>query len=294
MKILYVEDNLGDARLLQEVLRELSPLRFDVTHVTTVEAALDAFRTTRFDVGLLDLGLPDAQGLEVVRRIHPATPETPLIVLTGLKDDHVAMESLQEGAQDYLVKTELERNLLWRAMRYAMGRQRVQLDLRNRALMDDLTGLNNREGFVTLAGHHVSVALRTEASFLVGFVDLDYMKQINDTFGHQEGNRALVETATILKDAFRQSDILARFGGDEFAVLVTDASEESIPILTIRLQDKVASRNARRERPYELSLSIGLVDSSSVESVDLDYMLNRADSLMYEQKRQRKALLASG
>jgi diguanylate cyclase (GGDEF)-like protein len=293
MKILYVEDNLGDARLLQEVLLELAPLRFDVTHVTSVAAALDAFRTTRFDVGFLDLGLPDAQGLEVVRRIHPATPETPLIVLTGLKDDQVAIQSLHEGAQDYLVKTELERNLLWRAMRYAMGRQRVQLDLRNRAFIDDLTGLNNREGFLNLAEHHVSVALRSGAQFLVGFVDLDYMKQINDTFGHQEGNRALVETATILKDAFRQSDILARFGGDEFALLVTEASHDSIPILTLRLEDKVVARNARRERPYELSLSIGLIDSDSVESVNLEYMLNRADALMYQQKRQRRAL-ASG
>jgi two-component system cell cycle response regulator len=290
MKILYVEDNLGDARLLQEVLLELAPLRFDVTHVTSVAAALDALKTTRFDVGLLDLGLPDAQGLEVVRRIHPATPETPLIVLTGLKDDQVAVRSLHEGAQDYLVKTELERNLLWRAMRYAMGRQRVQLDLRNRALLDDLTGLNNREGFLTLAAHHVSVALRTDAQFLVGFVDLDHMKQINDTFGHQEGNRALVETAAILKDAFRQSDILGRFGGDEFAVLVTDASDTSIPVLTLRLEDKVAARNARRERPYELSLSIGLVAGGSADSSDLEHLLNRADELMYQRKRQRKAL----
>jgi two-component system cell cycle response regulator len=226
----------------------------------------------------------------VVRRIHPATPETPLIVLTGLKDDQVAVQSLHEGAQDYLVKTELERNLLWRAMRYAMGRQRVQLDLRNRALLDDLTGLNNREGFLTVAGHYVSVGLRTDAHFLVGFVDLDGMKHINDTFGHQEGNRALAETAAILKDTFRGSDILGRFGGDEFAVLVIEASAESIPILTVRLEDKVAARNARRERPYELSLSMGLIQSGPGEAVNLEHLLSRADARMYEQKRQRQAL----
>jgi diguanylate cyclase (GGDEF)-like protein len=98
-------------------------------------------------------------------------------------------------------------------VRYAIERQRVKVEVFNLSLTDDLTGLHNRRGFLTLAQHQVKVAYRTGKPFLLAFLDLDGLKQINDTFGHQEGNRALVETANILRDSFRQCDILARIGG---------------------------------------------------------------------------------
>jgi two-component system, cell cycle response regulator len=211
-----------------------------------------------------------------------------------LKDEQVAVQSLQKGAQDYLVKAELENNLLLRALRYAMERQRLQLELRNLSLMDDLTGLNNRKGFLRMANHHVALANRTGAPFLVAFIDLDGMKQINDTFGHQEGNRALVEIANILRDSFRQSDILARFGGDEFVVLVTETGEDGIDIVTDRVQHKVRFHNACPGRPYQLSLSIGAVGSSGAISADLDEMLQGADALMYRHKQRTGAARETG
>ena len=215
MTILLVEDNPGDARLLKETLLEISALTFELAHVETIAGAMALLTTTSFDIGLLDLGLTDAHGLEMVRRIHSAAPEMPLMVFSAVKDENLAIQSLHEGAQDYLVKAEVPSSLLWRALRYAMERQHLQLELRNLALVDDLTGLNNWKGFMALASHHLSLATRTGTPFLIGFIDLDGMKFINDTFGHQEGNRALVETASLLRDSFRQSDILARFGGDQ-------------------------------------------------------------------------------
>jgi diguanylate cyclase (GGDEF)-like protein len=217
----------------------------------------------------------------------------PLVVLSALKDEQVAMQSLQEGAQDYLVKAELDSRLLWRALRYAMERQRLQLDLRNLSLIDDLTGLNNRKGFLCLARHHVKLAARTGASFLVGFIDLDGMKEINDTHGHQEGNRALVETANILRDSFRQSDILGRFGGDEFVALVTDTDISVVPIVKKRILEKTRSRNVHPERRYLLSLSIGLVGSASVAPPDLEQLLQLADAEMYRDKREKRAAVLS-
>lgn len=289
MKILLVEDNPGDARLLREALGEIAGVTFALTVIETLAQALDTLSTHTFDIGLLDLGLPDARGLEVVRRVHYRAPDMPLVVLSALKDEKLAVQSLHEGAQDYLVKAEFHGTSLWRALRYAMERQHLQLELRNLSLVDDLTGLSNRKGFLSLANHHVNVASRTATPFLVGFIDLDNMKVINDTFGHQEGNRALVETANILRNSFRQSDILARFGGDEFAVLVTEAIEDSISIVTHRVQDKVRSRNLHPDRPYELSMSMGIVTSHTVQPPDLEQLLQHADALMYQHKQQKRA-----
>jgi len=288
--ILVVEDNPGDARLLREALREIEALRVDLHHVETLAAAIDALASCKFDVGLLDLHLPDASGLDVVRRVHEAAPETTLVVLSALNDEQLAVQSLHEGAQDYLVKGELDGSLLWRALRYAMERQHRQLELRNLSLVDDLTGLNNRKGFLRLATHHVRLASRRATPFLVGFVDLDGLKAINDTFGHQEGNRALVEAADVLRDSFRQSDILGRVGGDEFVVLITDASEHNVSVVADRVQGHVRARNADPERRYMLSLSVGIVASQTAPPPDLEHLMQQADALMYVQKQEKRAV----
>src|SRR4051812_46486202 len=101
LKILLVEDNPGDARLLRESLREIDALSFELTHVHSQAEALESLAHDKFDVALLDLGLPDARGLEVVRRIRVAAPDVTLLVLTALKDEQLAIQSLHEGAQDY-------------------------------------------------------------------------------------------------------------------------------------------------------------------------------------------------
>jgi|SRR5882724_2523115 len=287
-KILMIEDNLGDVRLMREALSGIPELQLEFDYCQTLVQALDRLAKSRPDIILLDLGLPDSQGLETVRRTHAAAPDVALVVLTVLDDGDLAVKALQEGAQDYLIKTQVDGSSLWHAMRYAMERQRVQLGLLNLALGDDLTGLNNRRGFLVLAEHHLKVAYRTGRSFLVVFVDLDGMKQINDTFGHQEGNRALVDASNVLRDSFRQSDIIARLGGDEFAILVSDASENSAETVMNRVQQKLASLNAGPHRRYLISLSIGIVPGTPSRPVHLEQLLEQADRLMYQQKHARK------
>jgi diguanylate cyclase (GGDEF)-like protein len=288
LNILLVEDNPGDARLLREALKEIDATEFEMGHADTLTKALERLEQGTFDVGLLDLGLPDAQGLEVVRRIHCAAPDMPLLVLTALNDERLAIQSLREGAQDYLVKAEVDGGSVWRSLRYAMERHQVQLGLLDLSLVDDLTGLNNRRSFLNLASHHAKLASRTKKTFLVGFIDLDGLKHINDTFGHQQGNRALLETANVLRDSFRQSDILGRYGGDEFAVVVSDVAEGSEVTVTNRMHEKLRVRNAQLDARYALSLSVGIVASDPTQSPDLEQLLHEADALMYRQKRDRQ------
>jgi len=288
-KILLVEDNPGDVRLLREALAEITESTFELTDCETVAQALEFLLKSKPDVVLSDLGLPDSQGLEAVRRIRSAAPEIPLVVLTALNDESLAVESLKEGAQDYLVKGRIDGGAIGHALRYAMERQRVQLELLSVAMIDDLTGLNNRRGFLSLGEHHVKLACRTGKPFLLAFIDLDGMKRINDTFGHQEGNHALVDTSNVLKDSFRQSDILARLGGDEFAALIVDASDSGTEAVIHRIQQKLASLNANPGRHYNLSFSIGIVTADVTQPTDLELLLSQADALMYREK-QRKHL----
>ena len=288
-KLLLVEDNPGDARLITEALSEIAKPKLELVHCETLTQALEFCAKGNPDAILLDLGLPDSQGLDTVQRMRGAVPQTPIVALTVRDEEELAVQSLQTGVQDYLPKGQIDGTLVWRALRYAVERQRVQLELVNLALIDDLTGLHNRRGFVALAGHYVKIANRSGTPFLIAFIDLDGLKQINDTFGHQEGNRALVEAASVLKDACRQSDILARLGGDEFAILVTDVVEDCTDVLHRRIQQKLDSCNRNPGRGYPLSFSVGMVRANTTEPADLDQLLHQADGLMYAQKQRKHA-----
>ena len=286
ISVLLVEDNPGDARLFREALKDAYASKFDLVHCTTLAQALDLLGSTKPDVIVVDLGLPDGLGIEVVKRTHSRAPAVPLVVLTSRADDALGLQALHEGAQDYLVKGELDPRLLSRALRYAMERQRMRLALQSESLLDELTKLYNRRGFLILAGNHLEVAERTRKPFSLVFIDLDGMKQVNDTLGHIEGDRALVEAADLLSKCVRQSDIVARFGGDEFVLLLTATTENTI---RQRLHEQLNAWNSRVDRRYRLSFSIGVATGGGEKRVTIEELLAEADVLMYRQKQEKKA-----
>src|ERR1700729_2084321 len=124
--ILLIEDNLGDARLLREMLGEQGSHDIELTHVQCMSEAEKYLSQRAVDMILLDLGLPDARGLGAIRRAHAAAPSVPLVVLTGLDDESLAKQALQEGAQDYLIKGQIEARGLLRALRYSTERKRLE------------------------------------------------------------------------------------------------------------------------------------------------------------------------
>ncbi len=177
---------------------------------------------------------------------------------------------------------------VWSAVRHVI----VERELRHLALTDDLTCLYNRRGFFAAATQQLKLARRNSQSMLMFFCDLDNLKKINDTFGHREGDLALVRTADALEDAFRDSDILARLGGDEFAVLAMAASTENEASILRRLEKTLKKSNANEPR-YQLSLSVGMAHFDPHHVVSLGVLMEKADKDMYEQKRQRQAHSAS-
>ena len=170
-------------------------------------------------------------------------------------------------------------------------RVKLEEELRSLSLRDELTGLHNRRAFVTFFDQQVKMAHRSESkSIHLLFIDLDGFKGINDTHGHKEGDRALIEASRILRTTFRDADIVARLGGDEFVVFLTDDVQTShVEGLKKRLTDSVEEWNRREARAYQLAMSVGVVHHDLTEKRSTEDLLFQADELMYRQKREKKA-----
>lgn len=160
--------------------------------------------------------------------------------------------------------------------------------LRGLSNSDELTGLANRRHFLALATHQERVAQRTGLAVLLLFADMDNLKVINDQLGHGMGDRAIVEMADTMRQAFRDSDVIARVGGDEFVVLMSGVGPEAGRAAVDRLRDTLRIRNERRTSPFDLMMSIGIAYSDPARPVSITELLDQADSAMYQQKRARK------
>lgn len=289
-QVLLVEDNPADARWVREMLEGDDGEEFALHHVSTVRDAIERLTasTTDIDAVLLDLSLPDETGVNTLRRVVAAAQNAVVVVMTGQGDEQIGVEAMQEGAQDYLVKGQVDSRALRRALRFALERQTVLQKLSHR---DDLTGLHNRRGFLMQAEQQLKLAWRQQAPFVLVFMDLDHLKAINDTFGHAEGNRAIVETADVMRRCFRQSDLLARFGGDEFTALALGSGDADDALIRARLNGALDAINLKPDRDYLLSLSFGILACGPSEEAGINVLLEQADKLMYREKRQKLAEL---
>ena len=288
VRVLLVEDNLGDARLIELALAAARWTRFELERVDTLAAALARASQGGIDVMLLDLSLPDSSGIQTLRDVYAQAREIPIVVFTGLDGDDIAFQAVNEGAQDFLVKGRADTELLDRSIRYAIERHRALEQVRQLSIVDELTGLNNRRGFLVLFEHHRELAARKQVPLTLIFIDLDGMKRINDSYGHQEGDRALIETGRLLTATFRKSDVIARLGGDEFCVLLTEGSEQGGEVAINRLVANAESAVASAGRPYRLSLSLGIGRYDPKDPVPVDILIQRADHAMYVQKEAKK------
>jgi diguanylate cyclase (GGDEF)-like protein/PAS domain S-box-containing protein len=171
--------------------------------------------------------------------------------------------------------------------------KRFEQQLQELSVTDELTGLQNRRGFETLAAHRLKVAERQGVGATLLYADLDNLKQINDARGHQAGDRAIRDIASILGECCRESDIVARVGGDEFVVLLTGAAALGVEKVVGRIQEAIARHNAAAAPGQRLGLSVGHASCVPGESCTAAALLSRADRAMYAAKSRNKASGAS-
>jgi diguanylate cyclase (GGDEF)-like protein/PAS domain S-box-containing protein len=172
--------------------------------------------------------------------------------------------------------------------------KKMQAEILALSITDQLTGLYNRRGFMVLTKQQLKIADRDKTEMLLLFADLDGLKGINDMLGHKEGDKALIETASVLKQTLRSSEIIARLGGDEFAALIINSTEAHSGAITARLQSIIDSLNNQENRKYRLSVSVGYSCYNPEKPRSVDELIASADQLMYEQKNKKKELLQQG
>jgi len=284
LKVLLVEDSPEDAFLQMRALRVKPDVTVDVSHIRRLDELPAAYAGTRPDAILLDLGLPDSAGLESLTTALKTAESTPIIVLTGQDDEAVGLESLRRGAQDYVVKGTLDGPLLIKTILFAVERQHLMEQVQYAALHDSLTGIPNRQLFLSRLKNALARARRTEERFTVAYMDLDGFKPVNDQHGHDGGDAVLVAIAARLTERCRSEDTVARIGGDEFAVLLErTGGADAERVLTemrwmlrgpIQLPDGAS---------VTVDCSIGLAEYPTHGDCD-HILLRRADTAMYAAK----------
>ena len=286
IRVLIIDDDVEYAEMLQEAFRAIEVGDFNTTHIDNLTDAITYLEQTQPEVILLDLSLPDSQPQDTFFTVQANVPQIPIVVVTGHSDRTLAIKAVREGAQDFIIKGDFDFNQLARAMLYAIERHQARSILQQLSFEDELTGLLNRRGFVSLAPQNIKIAQRANWEILLIYADLDGLKSINDTFGHQEGDKAIKESADVLRETFRTSDLIARLGGDEFAVLAINASRDSIDTITERLNATIASHNVT-SRDYRFSLSFGIERFESHPDMSLNEMIKKADKALYKKKNSQ-------
>ena len=288
IRVLLIEDDPALPELIEMMLVEgTRAFRFQVDHEGTLVAGINRLVSGDYDVVLLDLNLPDRRGMQSLRALRAEAPQVPVVVLTGAAEEELAVQALREGAQDYLVKAFVERRLLVHTLWSAVERNRLIEELRVLSLTDELTGLHNRRGFELLAGHQLRVAGRYGRRLLLVFVDVDGLKGVNDRWGHAEGDRALVAVADAFRNGVRASDVVARWGGDEFVLIAAESPSTANGVVVDRLMESVRACGAALEAPYRLQVSAGTGVYDPEAPCSLDDLVRRADGELYDYRRRR-------
>ena len=209
--------------------------------------------------------------------------EANLELATLLREVHISSDALLESAPQSRRSSEL----LIRAVQCAVKQYTLQAELSSLALTDELTGLNNRRGFLCLTERQLKLVRTAGHDILLFFIDVDGLKRINDSFGHFEGDCVLIRTAEVLQKTFRESDVLARLGGDEFAALAIEASGNSEAAIMARFRETLETMSAQEPR-YPLSLSVGVVRFTPSTTSSIEELMLQADRVMYVAKRDKR------
>jgi len=292
IRLLLVEDDAHDAEVTRRRLAQQREAHFDIKQVPRLADALPLVQRGGIDAVLLDLSLPDSSGTAGLQELALAIPLTPIVVLTGNDQWDASLRALRNGAQDYLLKGRHDAQRLAQAICHAIERKRFEARLIERASFDHLTGLPNRAVFLERLGHAIARNRRAGGRVGVMFIDLDGFKQINDSLGHDAGDQALGLVAQQLRRAVRESETLARFGGDEFTVLLDPLSHaDAAALVARRLLRAFEVPVQLSARPVEVSVSIGI--ALFPEHADnAEALLRLADSAMYRAKNAGRGTFA--
>jgi len=283
--LLIVEDNPADTahylRLLEDAEHDFS----DIECVATINDAYQRLISTPPDCCLVDFNLPDGSALSLLEKLNQSEGKVvcPIIVITGQKDTETAVKLIQQGAQDYLVKQNLNSEVLIKGIQHTIEAWLMKQELNRLALHDVLTGLVNRALFLDRLNQLFKENKRHDRHFALLFIDLDRFKSVNDTFGHDAGDALLKSVSKRLLSLIRNIDTAARLGGDEFAVILPDISQANAHKVAEKIVSGLTMQLQWQNHQIEISPSIGLATYPS-RAKDYEELMRDADYALYRAK----------
>jgi two-component system cell cycle response regulator len=290
-KVLVADDSAVYRKLVE---RALLPEQYSVMFAKNGSEAIELFAAHKPQLLITDWEMPDITGVELCERIRQDFPTTYtyMIILTGMTDTDKIVSALTAGADDYLTKPFHARELL---ARLGVGRRLVnlhrQLEAKNLlleelALTDGLTGLPNRRAVEAWAVRQLMGAARYGFPFWVALADLDLFKKVNDTYGHDAGDTVLKKFAEILKANTRSSNMCARFGGEEFLLVLTHVNKEGVDVAIGRIREQLEGQTFRfGDRTVGVSASFGVARFQGKEAPDFNLLTKKADLALYSAKQ---------
>ena len=285
--VLLIEDDPGDALLIKEML-EQQECKASLVTVERLSEGINYLQQHVCDVVLLDMNLPDSSGLPTMTRLLDAAPNIPIIVLTGLSDESFGTDAVKSGAQDYLIKGDIDGRILKRSMFYAVERKKLEFTLKQtrdlferQARIDYLTAIYNRLMFSELMEAEMQRARRYSSDLSLIMFDLDHFKKINDTYSHTMGDHVLKEVAQLVSDSIRAHDIFARWGGEEFMVLIPKTDQNQATILAEKLRCLLEAHDF--SDGLHITASFGITQFKAADHADS--FTARSDEAMYLAKK---------
>ena len=288
IKLLHIEDNASDIQLFEYMLAQNKSAEYNITACSSLQDALNMLTSKHFDIALLDLNLSDSSGTSTIELLRKDHPNLPIIVLTDSHDDTTVQQIIRCGAQDYIHKNDFDNQVISRIIRYSIDRKHAENKLEYLAQYDALTGLVNRAVLVDRLDRSMIRNHRYSCQVVVMMLDLDNFKNINDTLGHDIGDRLLIKVAKRLKSCIRKVDTVSRLGGDEFTFLFENSQDDNCNIQTIAgkiLQSLSQPFNIDGNTVFT-SGSIGIATASEFgNKIDGTELLKNADMAMYRSKK---------
>jgi len=290
VNLLSLEDSDKDYEVIESIVKKMD--KVSITRVRSICKALQRLERDQFDLVMLDHLLPDGNGFEFLRQLHTRSIRTPVIMITGKGNEIIASQIIQAGADDYIPKDALTERSLSRSMANTLEKARlrreveeVQKRMAEMASRDTLTGLYNRRFLMEALDREVARAKRYESDLAFCMIDLDHFKRVNDNFGHTAGDMVLSKIGDMLIKSFRKSDIISRYGGEEFAIIMPHVRETEARDACERFRKMVANHHFDHNSfQFKVTVSAGLASYNTVAEQSPMGLVKAADQALYQAK----------
>ena len=287
--IYLLEDSKDDVYLVKSMLSGNTNISYKLSDFETLRELEVGMQSMTPDLIIVDLNVPDCVGLETLVKVKQFARNFPIIVLTGYDDELTGERAIQLGAQDYIPKSDLNRNLLTRSLRFSKERFLLLKTLEENVYRDSLTLLNNRDSFNVKLDEMINECHRYNRNFALLFIDLDNFKQINDEYGHLVGDQILKSVGSRLNVFNRGSDFVARYGGDEFVLIAPNVVETEQLLQLAKIKFDVicgayaveTNQQAVKNIIVEASVGAAIFDLHGKTSEEI---IKAADTAMYHAK----------